>query len=260
MTQATKSPRVRLAQANYRRLLSEMRGWIWGCLGLAVGPLSIFFWILPNPTVLKSIVTWLLLGSQTILGYQVFQNPKARLWWLYMTLCCFNMMIFCIGLALAEFKLQLPLLLSSWLVMTIVVCALFAVQWRLYTPIVTQHLQQDTQTGRFDLQTGTFDFMVPPSSMSVQYRSEFMRRVAAIVISSSSTLVILAAIWGRELNRMHSPWRDLIAGGLFLGFAIFLASRVVVPLYIYRWIRRWEKATSRTMWIKGFEPGAESRP
>ena len=28
--------------------------------------------------------------------------------------------------------------------------------------------------------------------------------------------------------------------------------------YTYRWIRRWEKSTGRTMWIKGFEPGSDS--
>jgi hypothetical protein len=28
--------------------------------------------------------------------------------------------------------------------------------------------------------------------------------------------------------------------------------------YTYRWIRRWEQQTGRTMWIEGFEPQPKS--
>jgi hypothetical protein len=43
-------------------------------------------------------------------------------------------------------------------------------------------------------------------------------------------------------------------GTLFLFLAAMFIATATCTLYTYLWIRRWEKETGRTMWIKGFEP------
>jgi hypothetical protein len=53
--------------------------------------------------------------------------------------------------------------------------------------------------------------------------------------------------------------RDLGLGGLSLLIAVIFVATMTCIFYTYLWIRRWEKQTGRTMWIKGFEPGGNQK-
>jgi hypothetical protein len=43
-------------------------------------------------------------------------------------------------------------------------------------------------------------------------------------------------------------------GWLWLSIAAISVATATAAFYTYRFIRRWEKSTGRTMWIEGFEP------
>ena len=236
--------------------------WEW-TLPLYLGEVlfGIFFVMFPNPSVFKAVLTALLLFMHGAMGYwRLKVRQVASGWFLWGMLWALSMGCYSAGLAiLTSFRLQPLSRLADFGVGCLIVVGLAGVaylSWRYYTPPISKLLEADTDTGRFDLERGTFSLAVPPSLY--EFKRPILRKASAILVGSSGTLIAISAASGVHGGRQMLMGKDLSAGALELVLAVIFVMIVPASFYTYRWIRRWEKQTGRTMWIKGFEPGSNS--
>ncbi len=250
---------VTLPRTEQQRVLSDLRGWVWG-LCIPVTLLALGFMILPDPTVVKTCITICLVSLQLVVGYVLLQKStkQARLWLLYSAIWDVNMIIFTSGIAaLVGFKLQrLPSLLTFWMLVVGACSLIFILMWKYYTPALGEYLHTDTQTGRFDLQEGMFSLLIPPASLSSMPKNPILKKIVAIIVPSTSIFIALGAVYGVQLGKSSWQWKDVLFGVLAVTTGGILTTALTCIFYTYRFIHRWEKSTGRTMWIKGFEPGS----
>ena len=213
-------------------------------IGLLVG----FDW----PPTWRTALILCLLSLQTWYVVEVYcWKQIARLWFLAGMMGFLNCGIFFLIGAKLETLQFIPI---AWLVGTVSIIVGVSFLWSLaYTASIWPDLvKRDLAIGRFNLERGFFD----PATISLDfpYKSIFMRKTAPIVALLLPTFSILGAVIGVELTRPNRLSLSLW-GSAFNLIGVCSCSYVVAfTFYTYLWIRRWEKQTGRTMWIKGFEP------
>jgi hypothetical protein len=86
------------------------------------------------------------------------------------------------------------------------------------------------------------------------FKNPLLRKATATLLPYSGILIAVSAASGVRGGSKFLSGRDLGGGTLFLFLAAMFIATATCATYTYLWIRRWEKETGRTMWIKGFEP------
>ncbi len=228
--------------------------WIWPTILLGDLPFATFFVILPNPSFNKLLFAATLLFIHFIMAYQLrYQSQSAHLWAIFLAMWGINIACYTIGLTFnAYFRWRWPQD-ASYILLIVATSVLTAyMTWRYYTPLMKLLLEADCRTGRFDLERGTFSLAIPPTFY--EFKTPLMRRAMTILLPASGTLTAIAAASGVRSgdNLLHG--KDIGVASLFLIGGVLAIITTTCALYTYRWIRRWEKTTGRTMWIKGFEP------
>ena len=245
-------------QTDREQSAALMWDWIWPAFVLLEGPFALFFIVLPNPNFPKALLAIALLGVHLVLVYNVrYRRQLARLWSLFGTMTFLNMACFIAGYAIvACFRFRWPRDLGYVLLFMGGVAGIAYWTWRYYTPLMKELLEADCRTGRFDLDRGTFSLLIPPSLY--EFKTKVLRKATAILLPYSGVFIAIAAASGVHGGRKLLVGRDLGSGALSLFLAVMCVFAMTCAFYTYRWIRRWEKATGRTMWIKGFEPGLKA--
>lgn len=237
-----------------------MWDWVWP-LSLGEAVFGLAFVLLPDPTTVKASFALGFLVLHGAVAYWVMRvRQVAWLWFVWTALCALNTSLYTAGLAvLTGFRLR-PLLnpedfgIASLIAVGLVVVA--CLTWRYYTPLMQELHAADCRTGRFDLDRGAYSLAVLPNFY--EFKTPLLRRASVILVSSSGVLTAIAAASSVHGGERLLRGRDLGAGALFLFIAVTMVALMTCAFYTYRWIRCWEKSTGRTMWIKGFEPGADS--
>lgn len=235
--------------------------WIWPALSIqalfaaffAVSPEASSWPSLLSPTRV-SLATFLLLVGAHLAYRMRYQRQLARLFFLFGVTWLLNTVFFAAGFAfLTCFLFRWPQDIGYGLLVLGGLVGVAYLTWRYYAPLLRELHERDTHTGRFDLEKGTFSLAIPPSLY--EFRTPLLRKVMAILLPYSGVLVAISAASGIRGGSNLLTGRDVGTGVLFLFLASAFVVVMICGLYTYRWIRRWEKATGRTMWIKGFEPG-----
>ena len=220
---------------------------------------AICFVVLPRPTSFKVILAGGLLLARFLVIYRIrYYRQFARLWFLSGAMWFLNVTCYTTGLAIdACFRFRWPQDIGYTAFIFGGLIGTAYLTWRYYTPVMKPLLEADCHTGRFALDSGTFSLLVPPTFY--EFKTPLLRKAAAILLPSSGALIAISAASGVHGGRKLLEGRDLGFGALSLFLAAGFVFAVTCAFYTYRWIRRWEQQTSRTMWIKGFEPQAEAR-
>ena len=224
-----------------------MWGWIWP-LFFIEGLFAFFFVIAFQPYFLKLVVAGTLISVEMYLAYNIrYRWQLARLWFLHYLMGGFNLIFFTLGIAvLWGFRLRLPEDSLKLIAILFGLVAVGALTKRYYIPGLQPLLEADTRTGRFDLEKGTYSLRVLPNF----YESK-------IPLLNKPFQVGLIAFIAIEVTAQFLH-KDIWGGMLFLIITALCVGGLVGIFHTYRFIRRWEKQTGRTMWIEGFEPGASA--
>lgn len=201
----------------------------------------------------STVVT--LLSIQAFCSLSVYWHRRlARRWHAAGGLWAFNLGLFFFMGALEQWALMPPL----WLVIGISAIPIMSI-WslRYVASLWPDLLKRDVAIGRFNLERGTFDLTA--ISLEFPYKSQFMRKIAPTIVVLLPVFPVLGAVIGVELTRperlgSHELW----VGACYLLVTLGMSYGLAHLFYTYRWIRRWERQTGRTMWIKGFEPKTQS--
>jgi len=81
-----------------------------------------------------------------------------------------------------------------------------------------------------------------------------------IAAANGVIFALLGGNMGMRMNQSEFRYKELVFDLLIYLLAVLLFFEVVSSFYTYRFIRRWEQQTGRTMWLKGFEPQATPAP
>ena len=240
-------------QTDRKQALTLMRGWIWGCFIIEV-LFAVAFVVLPNPNLAKVLFAAALLLTHLLLLYHVrYHRQFARFWFLFLAMWFLNLGCFTAGLAMdTGFHFRWPQYGGYGFLLLGGLAGTAYLTWRYYTPILKELYTVDSQTGRFDLEKGTFSLSIPPTLY--EYKTPILRKATAILLPYSGVFIAIAAASGVHGGGKLLTGRDLGSGASSLFLAVVCVGTMTCTFYTYRWIRRWEKATGRTMWIKGFEP------
>lgn len=232
--------------------------WIWPSLFLLDVPFAVFFVVLPNPTFVKFLIATALFLIHLLIAYWVrYRQQLVYLWLLFIGMLFVNLTCFTSGFAFdACFRLRWPQDAAIASLFLIPLIAVALVTWQYYTPGMKEPLEADCRTGRFDLQRGTFSLLIPPTFY--EFKTPLLRKATAILLPASGILIAISAASGVHSGEKILVGKDLWSGVLSMVLAILFVFAATCTYYTYTWIRRWEKSTGRTMWIKGFEPSARS--
>jgi hypothetical protein len=244
---------MKKSQADRIQVIKIMNGWLWPFTLLAA-LFAIGFVIMLDISLLRGIIAMGLLGIQSYLAYGIrYRDHLARKWFLFILMAFLNLTFFtipfaiCVGFRLQWFEDGIAIIM-----LLIGLIGVVGLTWCYYTPLMKGLLEKDCTTKRFDLEKGTFSLLMPPSFY--EFKTPLLRKAMEILLPYSGILIAISAASGVHGGRNLLMGRDIGTGILFLLMAVFFIAAATCTLYTYLWIRRWEKQTGCTMWIKGFEP------
>lgn len=245
-------------QSDREQSAALMWDWIWPFILLGNPIFGAVFIILPDPNWTKFLIAATLILAQLILAYRMrYQRQLARLFFFFGVMWFLNMAFFAAGFGMLTcLRFRWPQDAGYGLLVLGSLAGVAYLTWRYYTPVMKELHERDTHTGRFDLEQGTYSLAIPPTFY--EYKTPLLRKAMGILLPYSGVLIAISAASGVRGGSKLLHGRDVGSGVLFLVMATIFVGVATCGLYTYRWIRRWEKATGRTMWIKGFEPGSKA--
>lgn len=196
--------------------------------------------------------------SSLIIGTKAYTTRVARQYYLLVGLVSFFSSL---ALLLSSLALLACHLLRYDLWVIVLVCG-YMVNClgigKLYRPIWDQTFSVDQDSGRIDLVSGTMCPIIPQTTF--HFRNPILERISIIAAANGILAASLGGIVGMRMQQSPFKHKEIILGLLIYLLAVLLLFVVMSNLYTYRFIRRWEKQTGRTMWIKGFEPKDSHQP
>ncbi len=171
--------------------------------------------------------------------------------WSFVSLTLLTMSLLLLSLFLTKDR--------SWLVALLVGYggSLFGI-WFLCGLVWSQTLPVDQHSGRINVLEGTFCPMIPQAVF--QFRNRLVARVVAVIGANGVILAVIGANVGMRMQQGAFTHKELVFNAVAYLLGVLILFAVTSCLYTYRFIRRWERQTGRTMWIKGFEPQVTTAP